>query len=201
MATQTINKFIVRVSLLGATISSLICARSQDMKLLVAYSSVAHIGFFLVSAFTSTAIRYSARTVMIISHGLSSSLLFSLTFKTYEITSSRRLLVSKGAGLVFPFLSLWWFIGSLGNMGTPPTFNFVGEVLILIRSLSAVPARFIFFGPAMFLSAAYSLVLFTSLCHGGGDGVVSQYRNRFNLVGLLHLAPLFSLFLIRVIFS
>lgn len=97
--------FIV-LSLLGGVLVSLVCLRQRDIKSLIAYSSVAHIGLVLGGRFTLSYYGLVGSFIIIISHGLCSSGLFCLANISYERCFSRSLYVNKGLMRVIPRLSL-----------------------------------------------------------------------------------------------
>lgn len=190
-----ISHLICSISLLGGCLRSLACCRAQDMKSLIAYSSVAHIGFLLVSSFGASETRSGARRLIMLAHGVSSRALFSLCFITYLASTSRGLPPSKGLGICIPLVSFWWIFLSLGNMGTPPTFNYSAEVAILLSVVSFIPIRSWFLGVRIFLRALYSLVLYTRINHGR-TLISPYYPSYFSLSSVLHLVPIISLVLV-----
>jgi NADH-ubiquinone oxidoreductase chain 4 len=97
----------VAISLLGGIIIRLVCIRQIDIKALIAYSSVAHIGIVLSGLITLTYWGLRGSYTLIISHGLCSSGLFCLANISYERLISRRLLINKGLLNFIPSLSLW----------------------------------------------------------------------------------------------
>lgn len=118
---------------MGGFLISLICLRQTDIKALIAYSSVAHIGIVLSGLLTLNYWGLRGRYTLIIAHGLCSSGLFCLANISYERLGSRRLLINKGLLNFLPRLSLWWFLLCAGNMAAPPTINLLGEISLLNR--------------------------------------------------------------------
>lgn len=101
------NYIFILISLFGGFIISLICLRQRDMKSLIAYSSVSHIGLVLGGIMTINRWGFFGAFVMIVSHGLCSSGLFCLANITYERLGSRRLFLNKGLINLIPRMSLW----------------------------------------------------------------------------------------------
>jgi NADH-ubiquinone oxidoreductase chain 4 len=99
------NLLFIRISLLGGVLISLICLRQTDIKALIAYSSVAHIGIVLRGIFTFFYWGLRGSYTLIIAHGLCSSGLFCLANIRYERLGSRRLLINKGLLNFIPSLS------------------------------------------------------------------------------------------------
>nr|QNT26955.1 NADH dehydrogenase subunit 4 [Trigonopterus daun] len=188
-----INVYIIVISLLGGVIVSLMCVRQSDMKMLIAYSSVAHMGLVLSGILTFSNTGYWGALVLMMAHGLSSSGLFCLANMLYERTHSRSIYLNKGFINVLPNLTLWWFLLCTSNMAAPPSLNLLGEIL-LISSLSAYSGAFmpvLFF--LVFYSAVYSLFLYSYTQHGliySGMYSFSQVNVREYLLLFLHWAPL-----------
>ena len=115
---------------------SLICLRQTDIKALVAYSSVAHIGLVLAGIRTLRTWGIRGAVVVIVGHGLCSSCLFCLANVVYERLGSRRLYISKGLLNFMPRMGLWWFLLSIGNIAAPPTLNLLGEIQLITAVVS-----------------------------------------------------------------
>jgi len=135
-----INKNIswiwIRVSLVGGSIVSIICLRQVDIKALIAYSSVAHIGLVLCGLVVFGWWGLNGALIVMVGHGLCSSGLFCLANIVYERVSRRRLLIGKGLLNFIPRIGLWWFLLRAGNIAAPPTLNLLGEVRLIISVVS-----------------------------------------------------------------
>lgn len=104
--TKFISVYFIVIALVGGLIVSLICLRQSDIKSLIAYSSVSHIGIVLAGIITLNIWGYSGAFVIIISHGLCSSGLFCLSNISYERLGSRRLFLNKGLINLIPRMAL-----------------------------------------------------------------------------------------------
>ena len=189
----TYNFWWVAISLLGGIIIRLVCMRQIDMKALIAYSSVAHIGIVLRGLMTLTYWGLRGSYTLIISHGLCSSGLFCLANMSYERLISRRLLINKGLLNFIPSLSLWWFLLCAGNMAAPPTLNLLGEISLLNRIISWSWISIFFIAFISFFSAAYSLYLFSYSQQGRVFSCLYSFSKvyvREYLVLMLHWLPL-----------
>nr|YP_010373924.1 NADH dehydrogenase subunit 4 [Coomaniella dentata]UPI13505.1 NADH dehydrogenase subunit 4 [Coomaniella dentata] len=189
----SINYFFISISIVGGVFVSLICLRQMDIKALIAYSSVAHMGLVLSGILTFSYWGFSGSLVMMIAHGLCSSGLFCLANISYERLNSRSLMLNKGLMNLLPSMSLWWFLLSSSNMAAPPSLNLLGEIM-LINSLvswsSWTMSGLIF---VSFFSAAYSLYLFSYTQHGkfySGMYCFSLGSLREFLLLFLHWFPL-----------
>nr|YP_010531120.1 NADH dehydrogenase subunit 4 [Dentathalia scutellariae]UXW93342.1 NADH dehydrogenase subunit 4 [Dentathalia scutellariae] len=160
------NYFFIVLSLIGGVIVSLICLVQVDLKSLVAYSSVVHMGLLLGGLFTLTSWGLGGSYLLMISHGLCSSGLFCLINIVYERLSSRSLMINKGLINFMPSLTLWWFLLCSSNMAAPPSLNLLGEIF-LINSLIMWNEVVIFLLILLsFFSASYSIYLYALTQHG-----------------------------------
>nr|YP_006576064.1 NADH dehydrogenase subunit 4 [Naupactus xanthographus]ACZ58591.1 NADH dehydrogenase subunit 4 [Naupactus xanthographus] len=188
-----INIIIIIISLVGGVIVSLICIRQNDIKSLIAYSSVAHMGLALSGILTMNLWGFWGALVMMLAHGLCSSGLFCLANISYERISSRSIYLNKGMINISPSISLWWFLLCSSNMAAPPSLNLLGEI-ILINSLVIYSKYLMFLLFVMcFLSAVYSLFLYSYTQHGLlYSGLYSFYQVSYReyLLLFLHWFPL-----------
>lgn len=162
----TIASLLIRISLWGASITSLICLRQTDIKSLIAYSSVAHIAILIAGTITNTMWGWAGSLALIIAHGLVSSGIFSIANITYETTHTRSIFLTKGILNLIPTISLIWFILTAINIARPPSINLIREILLLSSILYASSYSLLPVSLARFLAAAYSLYLFTATQHG-----------------------------------
>nr|URX53624.1 NADH dehydrogenase subunit 4 [Postelectrotermes sp. 1 AB-2022a]URX53676.1 NADH dehydrogenase subunit 4 [Postelectrotermes sp. 1 AB-2022a]URX53741.1 NADH dehydrogenase subunit 4 [Postelectrotermes sp. 1 AB-2022a] len=183
----------ISISLVGGFLVSLICMRQTDLKSLIAYSSVAHMGIVIGGIMTMNYWGFCGSFTLMIAHGLCSSGLFCLANISYERLGSRSLLISRGLLNLMPSMSFWWFILSACNMAAPPSLNLLGELSLLnsLVSWSWVSMFLLIF--LSFFSAAYTLYLFSCSQHGMYySGVYScslGYSREFLLL-FLHWFPL-----------
>lgn len=192
------NLFFIVLNLFGAVVISLICMRQNDIKRLIAYSSVCHMGLVLRGCLTLNNWGLRGRLIFILAHGLRSSGLFCLSNIFYERTLRRRIYLNKGILNIIPNLSFWWFIFCILNIAAPPSMNLLGEIF-LINSLIRVSNYFmLFIGIISFLRAVYSLFLYAYRQHGKFRINCYSYYLGFNreyLLIILHWIPLNILFL------
>nr|AML26485.1 NADH dehydrogenase subunit 4 [Staphylinidae sp. BMNH 1274658] len=198
-----INYLFISISLIGGLIVSLICLRQSDIKSLIAYSSVAHMGLVLSGIMTLNSWGFYGSLVMMLAHGLCSSGLFCLANISYERLNSRSIFLSKGMINIMPSLSLWWFLFCSSNMAAPPSFNLLGEILLLnsVISWSYYSSFMLIF--ISFFSAVYSLYLYSFTQHGMIYlGLYSFYLGNLReyLLLILHWLPLNLLVLKSEIF-
>lgn len=160
------NFFWISLRLIGGVIIRLICLFQVDIKSLIAYSSVAHIGIVLGGLLTFSYLGLCGSYSLIIAHGLCSSGLFCLANVSYERFGSRRILLNKGVLNFIPSIRLWWFLLCSSNIAAPPTINLLGEVFLLNRIVIWSWIRILVLSLISFFSAAYTLYLFSYSQHG-----------------------------------
>uniref|UniRef100_UPI00300127A9 NADH dehydrogenase subunit 4 n=1 Tax=Anaxarcha sinensis TaxID=2033272 RepID=UPI00300127A9 len=187
------NVFWLSISLIGGFLISLMCLRQVDMKSLIAYSSVAHMGLVVGGLMTLNMWGFYMAFVLMIAHGLCSSGLFCLANISYERLGSRSLLINKGLLNLMPSMSLWWFLFSSCNMAAPPSLNLLGEIGLLNSMIGWMWMVMFLLMLISFFSAAYTLYLYSYSQHGiyysGIFSSVSGYCREYLLL-MLHWLPL-----------
>nr|AND96173.1 NADH deshydrogenase subunit 4 [Tragiscus dimidiatus] len=199
-----INMVFVFISMIGGLIVSFICIRQIDIKSLIAYSSVAHMGMVLAGIMTIYYWGMCGGLVMMLAHGLCSSGLFCLSNLNYERILSRSLYLNKGLINLMPSLTLWWFLLSSSNMAAPPSFNLLGEIMLINSMVSWSNLMMILLMMLSFFSAVYSLYLYSYTQHGKlNSNYYSMYLvfMREHLLLILHWLPLNLLILKSEYFS
>nr|QWL25016.1 NADH dehydrogenase subunit 4 [Cryptotermes brevis] len=189
----------VSVSLIGGVLVSLICMRQTDLKSLIAYSSVAHMGIVIGGIMTMSYWGFCGSFTLMIAHGLCSSGLFCLANISYERMGSRSLLISRGLLNLMPSMSFWWFMLSACNMAAPPSLNLLGEFSLLNSLVSWSWVSMLSLMLLSFFSAVYTLYLFSYSQHGfyySGIYSCSLGYSREFLLLFLHWFPL-NLFIVK----
>nr|BCW91333.1 NADH dehydrogenase subunit 4 [Amblyomma sp.] len=185
------SELLISTSIWGSVMISIYCLFQIDIKSLIAYSSVCHMGIVLSGILSFSIYSSTGALLLMIGHGLCSSGLFCLANLIYERTFTRSMMLFKGMKSIFPVLSLWWFLFSILNMSAPMTMNLFGEFFL---SLSILKLSIFFFIPIMlliFLSACYSIYMYSYINHGQGWMVWSMnqiYLREYNLL-FLHFFP------------
>nr|YP_009002525.1 NADH dehydrogenase subunit 4 [Cherax robustus]CDL72602.1 NADH dehydrogenase subunit 4 [Cherax robustus] len=154
------------LGILGGVVISLMCLRQVDMKSLIAYSSVAHMGLVLGGLVTMSSWGLNGALVVMIGHGLCSSGLFCMANMVYERLGSRSLMISKGLLSFMPSMGLWWFLLIVCNMAAPPTLNLMGEISLIISVVSWSKLAMFGLGALSFFSASYTLYMYSLSQHG-----------------------------------
>nr|UZT67597.1 NADH dehydrogenase subunit 4 [Saphonecrus sp. ZJUH 20220015] len=192
------NYLIMSLGLMGSLFVSIICLKQFDMKMLIAYSSVVHMGLMLCSLMTLSFWGYMGGLLMMISHGLCSSGLFCLVNINYERLKSRSIFINKGMMNILPSISLFWFLMSIFNMSSPPSLNLFSE-LIMINSIMMWSSLMLLNLMLMsFMSVLYMMLFYSSIQHGEMYFMMNNFimvNKREYLLIILHLIPLLFLIL------
>nr|ADM26295.1 NADH dehydrogenase subunit 4 [Shinisaurus crocodilurus] len=194
--THTLSYPFMALALWGIIMTSTICLRQTDLKSLIAYSSVGHMGLVIAAVLIQTQWSLSGTMMLMIAHGLTSSMLFCLANTNYERTQSRTLLLARGLHLILPMMTFWWLFANLTNMATPPSINLMGELFIISSLFNWSTTTIILTGTGTLLTATYSLYVFLSTQQGKLTTHLSPTpptHTREHLLMLLHLAPLLLL--------
>nr|YP_009364909.1 NADH dehydrogenase subunit 4 [Burara striata]ARJ31579.1 NADH dehydrogenase subunit 4 [Burara striata] len=193
-----LNFIWIIISLIGGLYISLKCFCQVDMKSLIAYSSVAHMGMVIGGIMTLNYWGFLGSYVLMIGHGLCSSGLFCLANMNFERLSSRSLFLNKGMMMFMPSLSLWWFLLLSAAMAAPPTMNLLGEISLINSLISWSWLTMLMLMLISFLSAGYSLYLYSYIQHGKCNLSLYSFSvslSREYLLLMLHWLPLNMLIL------
>lgn len=189
-----INLWISRISLIGAIITRINCIRQKDLKSLIAYSSVAHIGLVLSRIITFNSIGFYGAILIIIAHGLSSSALFLIVNIIYTKHHTRNIISFKGLWNSFPNITFWWFIFIAANISAPPSINLAGEIFILTRLINLNILILIPFIFISLITSIFSISLFLNTTHNQPNSKLAiNSSNKLYLCLFIHLIPLILL--------
>nr|YP_010409644.1 NADH dehydrogenase subunit 4 [Mico humilis]URH14386.1 NADH dehydrogenase subunit 4 [Mico humilis] len=194
--TEKMSYPFIILSLWGMIMTSSICLRQADLKSLIAYSSVSHMALVILAILIQTPWSLTGAIILMIAHGLTSSLLFCLANSNYERIHSRTMMLTRGLQALFPLLALWWLLANLTNLALPPTINLMGELLTILASFSWSNFTIVFTGLNMLITALYSLHMFTSTQRGPLTYSTSNVKPMFtreNTLMLMHMAPILLL--------
>jgi len=166
VASELFTPLVYSLSLIAIIYASLIALMQEDMKKLIAYSSVAHMGFVTLGIFTITQQGIEGSIIQMISHGLVSAALFLCVGVIYDRMHSRLIKTYGGLVSVMPKYSILFMLFTLAALGLPGTSGFIGEFLILMgvfkdNFLVAVIASF-----GVIFGAAYMLWLYRRVVFG-----------------------------------
>lgn len=177
IAAQYFAPLVITLSILSIIYASLITLRQTDLKRIIAYSSVAHMGVATLAIFTFSTLGTQASIFLQISHGLVSSALFILVTILYEHHQTRLVKYYKGIALTMPIFAIVFLIFTLANIGVPLSANFIGEFLSLLAIFGVNSTAAILASSGVVLSACYALFLMGRVCFGQYSPYLKQTRD------------------------
>jgi NADH-quinone oxidoreductase subunit M len=166
LASAYFTPLIFALSAIAVIYTSLVALAQTDMKKLIAYSSVAHMGFVTMGIFAVTSEAVQGAVVQMLSHGLVSAALFLCVGVVYDRLHTRD--IDRYGGLVtrMPAYAFVFMAFMLASVGLPGTSGFVGEFLILLGTFRVSTTECFLAATAMFLGAAYMLYLYRRIIFG-----------------------------------
>ena len=154
------------------------CAFQQtDMKRLLAYTSISHMGFVLLAIYAGNILTFQGLMIMMLAHGLSSAALFIMCGQVYERVHTRDMRLMGGMRGQFPYLAffLMFFVAAL--VGIPGLGNFIGEFLILMGSYAKFPVFTILAAVSLVFAGLYGLILIHKALFGMPNEEQQQHYN------------------------
>lgn len=183
------------LGVIGIIYGALVAMVQVDMKKLVAYSSVSHMGYVIIGLFAMNIYGLQGSLFQMLAHGISTGALFMLVGIIYERTHSRKIAEYGGLAKALPLYAICFLIVTFSSIAVPMTNGFVGEFLILFGTFqkSQVFASIAVLG--VILGAAYMLWMVKKVFFGGAGKIVQENKNLkdMNLRELLAMAPLLVL--------
>ncbi|RJG00794.1 NADH-quinone oxidoreductase subunit M [Noviherbaspirillum sedimenti] len=194
-ASQQLSWLIIALSLIAVIYIGLVALVQTDMKKLVAYSSIAHMGFVTLGFFIFNDIGVQGGIVQMISHGFVSAAMFLCIGVLYDRMHSREIADYGGVVNTMPRFAAFFVLFSMANCGLPATSGFVGEFMVI---LGAVKFNFwigVLTATALILGAAYSLwlakrVIFGDVANAHVAALVDLNKREFLVLGVLAIAVL-----------
>jgi len=165
-ASEFFTPFIYTLSIVAIIYTSLVALAQEDMKKLIAYSSVAHMGFVTLGAFTGNQQGLEGALFQMLSHGVVSAALFLIVGVIYDRIHTREIVNYEGLVERMPAYSVVFMIFMLASVGLPGTGGFVGEFLILVGAFQANTWVALLAASGMVLGAAYMLYLYRRVIFG-----------------------------------
>nr|AGG69262.1 NADH dehydrogenase subunit 4 [Nannoperca australis] len=196
--TKELSYPFIIFALWGVIMTGSICLRQTDLKSLIAYSSVSHMGLVIGGILIQTPWGFTGALILMVAHGLTSSALFCLANTNYERTHSRTMVLARGLQMALPLMTSWWFIASLANLALPPFPNLMGELMIITSLFSWSWWTIALTGTGTLITAGYSLYMFLMTQRGPLPAhilALDPSHTREHLLMALHLLPLMLLIL------
>ena len=155
--------------MIGIIYGAIVATMQKDLKRLVAYSSVAHLGFIVLGTFAFTSQSITGSVMQMVNHGVSTGALFLLVGMIYERRHTRQIADLKGIQSVAPIFAAAFMIVMLSSIGVPGLNGFVGEYLILIGSFLTSRWYAVIAATGVILAALYLLWAYQRVFHGEPD--------------------------------
>ncbi len=189
-ASLDFQPFVFALSVIAVVYTSLVALAQEDMKKLIAYSSVAHMGFVTMGIFTLDLQGVQGAIFLMLSHGLVSAALFLCVGVIYDRAHTRE--ISAYGGLVknMPWYALAFMVFTMANVGLPGTSGFVGEFLSLIGTYQVNTLAAVIATLGVILSAAYALWLYRRVVLGPVEKEAMRRMEDLDLREKVVLVPL-----------
>ena len=168
-AVQWSRPLFLTLGVIGITYGAIVAAMQNDLKRLVAYSSIAHLGFIVLGTFALTSQSISGSVMQMINHGISTGALFLLVGMIYERRHTREIAQLRGIQQVAPMFAAGFMVVMLSSIGVPGLNGFVGEYLILIGSFLTARWWVVVAAAGVILAALYLLWAYQRVFHGEPD--------------------------------
>lgn len=165
-ASHYFANFVFVLSIIAVIYTSLVALVQEDMKKLIAYSSVAHMGFVTLGIFSFTQQGVEGAYFQMISHGIVSGALFLCVGVVYDRMHTREIASYGGVTNVMPYFAAFFMIFTMASAGLPATSGFVGEILVIVGTYQAASWAAILAATGLVLGAAYMLMLYRRVMFG-----------------------------------
>ena len=165
-ASRELDWLIIALSLIAVVYIGLVALVQQDMKKLIAYSSIAHMGFVTIGIFTPNALGLAGSIIQMLSHGLVSAALFMGVGVVYDRLHTHEIARFEGLVNRMPLYAATFMLFTLASVGLPGTSGFVGEVLVIVGVFGVNSWVALLAATGAFLSVAYMLWLYRKVFFG-----------------------------------
>jgi NADH-quinone oxidoreductase subunit M len=166
LASQDFAPFVFALSVVAIIYTSLVALAQEDVKKLIAYSSVAHMGFVTMGIFSFTVQGVDGAIFQMLSHGLVSAALFLCVGVVYDRMHTREIAAYGGLVNRMPLYAATFMVFTLANVGLPGTSGFIGEFLTLVGAFRANTWVAFLASSGLILSAVYALYLYRRMIYG-----------------------------------
>lgn len=181
------------LGVIGIIYGALVAMVQPDVKKLVAYSSVSHMGYIILGMFVLNEMGISGALYQMLNHGISTGALFLLIGMIYERTHSREISKYGGLAASLPIFTIFFFIITLSSIAVPMTNGFVGEFLILLGTFQSQPIYAYFAVSGVVLGAVYMLWMFKRVFFGEKGELVKDEAHPLQDLSLREIAVLVPL--------
>jgi NADH-quinone oxidoreductase subunit M len=192
-ALQVVGPWIAWIAIIGIVYGALVAMVQPDLKKLVAYSSVSHMGFCMLGLMALNAQGFAGSMMTMLNHGVSTGALFLLVGVIYERRHTRAIADFGGLWKVIPVFSVIFLVVTLSSIGLPGTNGFVGEFLVLLGTFKHSVAWAAVAATGVILSACYMLWMFQRVVYGPVTNEENAKLKDLSLREKLVFAPLLIL--------
>ena len=165
-ASEFFTPLVYGLSIVAVIYTSLVALAQEDMKKLIAYSSIAHMAFVTVGIFAGNEQAIAGSIIQMLSHGIVSAALFLCVGVVYDRIHSREIETYGGLVHRMPFYAFVFLLFTLASIGLPGTSGFIGEILVLVGAFKASTWVAALIATGMVLGAAYMLYLYRRVIFG-----------------------------------
>jgi NADH-quinone oxidoreductase subunit M len=193
VASHQFAPWIAGLALVGIIYGALVAMVQPDLKKLVAYSSVSHLGFAMLGLYAMNPQGFAGAMLQMINHGISTGALFQLVGVVYERRHTRMIADFGGLWKPLPVFAAVFLVVMLSSIGLPGTNGFVGEFLILLGAYRAQPVWAVIAATGVILSACYMLWMYQRVMFGPVTHAENEKLSDLSLRERLVFAPLLIL--------
>jgi NADH-quinone oxidoreductase subunit M len=181
------------LAIIGIIYGALVSMMQEDLKKLVAFSSVSHLGFVMLGMFAFNVQGVQGSIYQMLNHGVSTGALFLIVGMVYERRHTRLIADFGGLSRVMPIFATFFMIVTLSSIALPGTNGFVGEFLILLGAFKANPVYGVLGATGVILAAAYMLWMFQRVMFGAITHEENRGLKDLNLREIVTLIPIIVL--------
>jgi len=185
--------FIIVLSIAMVIYTAMVAFAQKDMKQVIAYSSVSHMGIIMIGVFAMNAEGLGGSIFLMLSHGIVSGALFMLVGVIYERTGTKTMSEFGGLASIMPIYATVFGIMLMASVGLPLTIGFVGEFLVLLGFYHVSPIATILAGTTIIIGSVYMLTLFKKSFFGPVTNEKNKNLKDLNARELTALLPLVAI--------
>ena len=194
-ATYYLQPYLMGLAAFGVVYGALVAMVQTDIKKLIAYSSVSHMGVVMLGVFSLNQTGMTGGLYQMLNHGVSTGALFLMVGMLYDRTHTRKIADYSGLAKMMPVFTVLFFIVTLSSIAVPLTNGFVGEFLTLLGSFQVSQGWTIVAATGVILGAVYMLTLFQNIFLGPVKITHGTRENDLRALDVLAIAPLLVMIL------
>jgi len=176
-ASNYFSPLVFALCVISIIYTSFTTLRQIDLKSIIAYSSIGHMGIVVLGIFSNTLQGIEGAILLMLSHGLISPALFILVGCLYDRGHTRNLKYFRGIVMIMPLFVIFFFLAILGNIAVPLSSNFLGEFLTLTGVFQRAPIITMLGATGIILGAAYSIWLFNRVSFGYQSVYIKEMKD------------------------